>query len=383
MTGSSVAEPASRIRDLATARSTALGLPTSALEDWRYVRLDTLREAAYDQPRTVATEELRTHVDHTQRALVVVDGRFHSLGHGDWPADWRLDLPDAAHDERLAAALSEERDAARVWAYSDGPCRQIVRISGQHPELLHVVNVVTGGTSGWALDLQVAAGATLDVVVRHIALGKARSCPALTIDAGRGAVVRVEEFQIGAHHHLLPTATITAAADAQVTWTAVVQGGACVRLATTARITGAGAHLALAGSTHTRDTAQAHHLVRLTHAAGNSTSEQLFKSVLSDRSRTSFDGLVHIVVGADGTDAKQHNRNLLLSDLATADTRPQLDIRADDVKAAHGATVGQLDADELLYLRMRGLDVDAARHLLTAGFSGEVLSTLRHPEFAS
>jgi Fe-S cluster assembly protein SufD len=382
MTGSSVAEPAPRIRDLAAARATALGLPTSALEDWRYVRLDTLREAVYAAPRAVTTDELRAHVDHTQRALVVVDGRFHSLGHGDWPANWKLTLPDAAHDAALAQSLANESDAARVWAYRDGECRQIVRISGHHPEPLHVVDVVSGGTSGWALDLQIAPGAEVDVIVRHIALGAARSCPALHVSAGRGARVRVEQFQIGAHHHLLPSASIELAADATVQWTSVVSGGACVRLATQARISGPGAHLALAGATHTRDTAQAHHLIRLTHAAGNSTSEQLFKSVLSDRSRTSFDGLVHITAGSDGTDAKQHNRNLLLSDLATADTRPQLDIRADDVKAAHGATVGQLDADEQLYLRMRGLSADSARQLLTAGFSGEVLDTLRYREFA-
>ena len=91
--------------------------------------------------------------------------------------------------------------------------------------------------------------------------------------------------------------------------------------------------------------------------------------------------MVRILAGCDGANAEQQNRNLLLSDLARADTRPQLDIKADDVKAAHGATVGQLDADELLYLRMRGITAADARGLLTAGFTGEVLARLVHPEF--
>jgi Fe-S cluster assembly protein SufD len=139
--------------------------------------------------------------------------------------------------------------------------------------------------------------------------------------------------------------------------------------------------VALAGLAEVHGQHQAHQWLRVCHAAGNSTSEQLYKNVLHEQARTSFDGCVQIIAGADGANARQQNRNLVLADTARADTRPQLDIKADDVKAAHGATVGQLDADELLYLRMRGLPLAAARALLTTGFSGEVLALLPHPEF--
>jgi len=369
------------VRAAARARADVLGLPNAASEDWRYVRCDTFAAPAYAAQRTATTDELRSFVDHTQRAMVLVDGRFHSLGHGDWPAVWRPTFPTAADDADLATSIASETNIAACWAVTDGTCRQVVLVTGSHDEPLHIVNVTTGGASGFILNLDVAAGARLDVVVRHIALGVSRSCPAISIRAGRGAEVRVSEFQSTAWHHLLPSVTLNVGADAQIHWTSVVHGGACVRLAVRATLAASGAHIALAGLAQIRGQHQAHHWLRVVHAKGNTTSDQLFKNVLHDQARTSFDGCVQILAGADGANAAQQNRNLLLSDTARADTRPQLDIKADDVKAAHGATVGQLDADELLYLRMRGLSSVEARALLTVGFSGEVLARLVHPEY--
>ena len=384
MTGSSVAESApvsNDLRTLAAARAAVLGLPTSKLEDWRYVRCDTLAQTTYAAQRPATAVELRSWVDHTQRALVLVDGRFHSLGHGDWPAAWQPTLPAAADDAAVAESLRTEHDVAACWAVADGTCRQVLRVVATHSEPLHVVNLCTGGTSGFSIGIEVAPGAGLDLVVRHIQLAPARSCPAISIRAGRGARVQVSEIQATAWEHLLGTTTLEAAADAHIAWTSIARGGTCVRLHTRMSITGRGGHLAYAALGEARGSDQIHHVTRLTHAVGDSTSEQLVKAVLHDRANASFDGLVRILAGCDGANAEQQNRNLLLSDLARADTRPQLDIKADDVKAAHGATVGQLDADELLYLRMRGIPAADARGLLTAGFTGEVIARLAHPEF--
>ncbi len=367
MTGSSVDE----LTSLATARAAVLGLPTQALEDWRYVRCDTLKDAAYATARALTTAELAGFVRDRQAVLVVIDGQLQRHATSGWPTTWEdIPAPDAT------TVLADEADLAAVWALASGGTRSALRIGGTHAAPLHVVNVATGGASGWSLDLKVLAGARLALEIHHVALGDARSCPAISIRAARGAEVRVNEFQETAWHHLLPTATITVDADAQVHWTSVAVGGACVRLVTRATLAGAGAHLALAGLAEVRERHQAHHLLRVTHAAGHTTSDQLFKAILHDRAQTSFDGLVQIRSGCDGSDAKQQNRNLLLSELAKADTRPQLDIKADDVKAAHGATVGQLDADELFYLRCRGLDRRTAETLLTIGFAGEVLARL-------
>ncbi len=116
---------------------------------------------------------------------------------------------------------------------------------------------------------------------------------------------------------------------------------------------------------------------RVDHRVPNTRSEERYKGVLDGHSRGVFNGKVVVHEGADGTDASQSNANLLLSRDAEIDTKPELEIYADDVKCAHGATVGQLDRDALFYLRTRGLDLDEARGLLTYAFCREVIDRLR------
>jgi len=109
------------------------------------------------------------------------------------------------------------------------------------------------------------------------------------------------------------------------------------------------------------------------HSAPHSSSSEFFKGVVDERARAVFNGKVIVQPGADGTQAEQTNKNLLLSKLAEVDTKPELEIHADDVKCAHGATVGALDPDQLFYLRSRGVSDTQARRLLTEAFCAEVL----------
>jgi FeS assembly protein SufD len=109
------------------------------------------------------------------------------------------------------------------------------------------------------------------------------------------------------------------------------------------------------------------------HTVPNCTSHQNYKGVLNDRSRGVFNGKVFVRENAHGTDAQQSNKNLLLSNDARVDTKPQLEIFNDDVKCSHGATVGQLEEEELFYLLTRGLPENLARNLLTYGFAEEII----------
>jgi Fe-S cluster assembly protein SufD len=117
----------------------------------------------------------------------------------------------------------------------------------------------------------------------------------------------------------------------------------------------------------------------LDHARPHGDSRELYKGILDGSSRTVFNGRIVVRPGAQKTDAKQSNRNLLLSSGALAQTRPQLDIFADDVKCTHGATIGRLDEEALLYLRARALPRRQARDLLIGAFAGEVLEHVRLP----
>ena len=112
------------------------------------------------------------------------------------------------------------------------------------------------------------------------------------------------------------------------------------------------------------------------HLVPNCISHQNYKGVLNDKSRAVFNGKVFVRENAHGTDAKQSNKNLLLSNDARVDTKPQLEIYNDDVKCAHGATVGQLEEEELFYLLTRGLPDTLARNLLTYGFAEEIINKI-------
>lgn len=118
---------------------------------------------------------------------------------------------------------------------------------------------------------------------------------------------------------------------------------------------------------------------RIDHKVPNCVSHQTYKGILDGKSRAVFNGKVFVHEKASGTDAYQSNKNLLLSNDARVDTKPQLEIFNDDVKCAHGATVGQLEEEELFYLLSRGLGEDLARNLLTYGFAEEVIEKIKVP----
>jgi Fe-S cluster assembly protein SufD len=113
------------------------------------------------------------------------------------------------------------------------------------------------------------------------------------------------------------------------------------------------------------------------HRQPHCTSHQLYKGILDGKSRAVFNGKIFVRHGAQKTDAMQTNKNLLLSNEARVDTKPQLEILADDVKCAHGAAVGQIEEDELFYLETRGIHTELARNLLTYGFAEEVIGKIK------
>ena len=121
-----------------------------------------------------------------------------------------------------------------------------------------------------------------------------------------------------------------------------------------------------------------HHTV-IDHVSSHSTSREFYKGLLDDEARGIFNGRIIVRPDAQKTDARQTNKNLLLSREALVDSNPQLEIYADDVKCAHGATIGQLDEEALFYLRSRGISLDDARNLLMQGFVQEIADRIQVP----
>jgi Fe-S cluster assembly protein SufD len=143
-------------------------------------------------------------------------------------------------------------------------------------------------------------------------------------------------------------------------------------------LAGEGVECVLNGLYLTRDEQLADHHMVVEHAQPHCQSHEYYNGILDGRSRGVFHGRILVRKAAQKTDAKQTNKNLLLSDEATADTKPQLEIYADDVKCTHGATIGQLNEESIFYLRARGIGVETARRMLIHAFAGEIIDRIRH-----
>lgn len=154
-------------------------------------------------------------------------------------------------------------------------------------------------------------------------------------------------------------------------------GGRLTRNDVFARLEGESAHSSLDGFYLLDGEQQVDNFTRMVHAAESCTSRQIFKGILDGKSHGVFDGRILVEKGAQKTDAVQTNRNLLLSDDAVANAKPQLEIYADDVKCTHGATTGQLDENQLFYLRSRGFELTRAKALLTYAFVGELIEEIK------
>jgi len=143
------------------------------------------------------------------------------------------------------------------------------------------------------------------------------------------------------------------------------------------KLAGEGLECILNGLYLTRDEQLADHHMVVEHAQPHCASHEYFNGILDDKSKGVFHGRIYVHPIAQKTDAKQTNKNLLLSDDATADTKPQLEIYADDVKCTHGATIGQLNAESIFYLRARGIGADTARQMLIHAFAGEIIERIK------
>ena len=209
------------------------------------------------------------------------------------------------------------------------------------------------------------------------------TCPVTEIVAEPSAVVDHYKFQRDSREafHLSGLALATSR-GASVSTHSFSLGGAIVRHDIQARLAGEGSEATLNGLylVDGRQVCDTH--MRVDHVAPHCDSHELYKGILDGRSRAVFNGRIFVHKGAQKTDAKQTNRNLLLSDDALVNTNPQLEIFADDVKCTHGSTVGQLDDDAIFYLRSRGIGAEAAKSLLTYAFASDLVERAKVPALA-
>lgn len=228
--------------------------------------------------------------------------------------------------------------------------------------------------------IRVGRDATVRIAVyHHSAAGEAVINALTCIEAAEGASVEVIEV-VETRATYFGTIVSRLHRDARVKTTVIDLDNAFLRRNQFVALAETGADCQLEGVYLADGTQHADNYIRMRHAVGRCTSQQLFKGVAADQAHAAFTGHIYVARDAQQTVALQENHNIVLSDDARIDTRPQLEIYADDVKCNHGATIGRLDPEAIYYMRQRGIGIDAAKRLQIEGFIDEIIDRSRIEE---
>ena len=388
------------LREAAIANFAALGFPTPKNEDWKYTSVEPIAAQSFGyangEGKSLGAADFiaRGMVDPTAPRLVFINGVFapeysHSLT-GE-PGVVLASLGDfirsdgakaAASLGRCASANAEPFVALNSAFLEDGavvsidagcrPARPLflvfVSTSLDQPVISHPRTLILLG-----------AGSEAKIVESYVGLGGGYFCNAVTELVGAAdAVVEhyrlQQESDVGFH-----IGTLAAHLDGgcQLTAHAVSLSGALVRNNVHVALDGEGAGCVLNGLYLADGKQHIDNFTEIEHVRPRATSLELYKGILGGSAHGVFNGKIVVHKDAQKTDARQTNKNLLLSENAVVNTKPQLEIYADDVKCSHGSSIGQMDGDALFYLRSRGLGLEDARSLLTFAFASDVVGRMK------
>ncbi len=389
-----------QLRGRALERFAAEGWPTTRRDDWRHTSLAFLEQlelgagsataAATDVAAALAALRAGAEGEHW---LVFVDGRLAPAlsALGSLPAGVRIaSLADAfAHEaEAVEAAFGRAEDgdtpAALNAAFAaDGAFVRLARgVALDAP--LHLVFIGHADGHRHLRNLVVAEAGAEATIVEHYPATAGQEEAMLTTAVTRilaGADARVTHLKLqqeAAQAIHLATIEAEQARGAAFASHSLSFGARLARNDIRTRFDGEGCETLFNGLYHADGRRHVDHHTRIDHVRPRGTSREYYRGLLDGNARGVFAGRIVVAEDAQKSDALQRCDNLLLSKLAEADARPELEIYADDVKCAHGATVGQLDEDSLFYLRTRGLDEVHARQLLTYAFAAEALQRIAH-----
>jgi Fe-S cluster assembly protein SufD len=397
---SRTADSLSPLREQAMRRFLKLGLPTVHDETWRYTNLRNLAAQNFvDAPRRPRAEvdanASLSLLGSTDRAgsLLVVNG-YPSL-----PAADGFMSGIEVHSLRELARLDPETLARFLDPLSDADQQRwtllntalfvdglYLKITTRVPTPLLILNVASGnGANDIAyprIIIEAAPGSSATIIEHHVAQGEHTPLNNSNTHIALGRDSQLEHYRVystgaGATH--IDSLNIRQDQGSQCRQFTIALGGGLVRTTLEARLDKPGAVLDSYSLLVGHEDRQVDCVNIVTHAAPETRSNQTARAIASDASRVVFNSKVIVNAGAVHAQSQQSCRGLLLSPTAEIDTRPQLEIHADEVKCAHGATTGRLDPDMLFYMLSRGLDRDTAQSLLVYAFLSDVLTGMSVP----
>ena len=392
-----------RLREAALDRFKELGFPSVKEEEWKYTNVAPLTKLSFQAGKEVTsgvtTEDVQRlgYVEAKNSQVVFVNGELRE------DLSSLTALPEGVIVLELASAINNERYQALVREYlargvdynangfvalntalfTGGAFVLIQKnIAVEQPlSLLFISDAIEGNVAAFPRVLVVAEeNSKATLVESYASAGAGISFSNVVVEIALQDGARLEHYKVQRESlecfHVAATSA-TLGANSRYDSTSMNFGAELSRHDIAVKMTHEGSEcwvdgLYVVGSGQHTDT----HSV-IDHQQPHGTSHQLYKGILDRKSRAVFNGKIFVRHGAQKTDAMQTNKNLLLSKEARVDTKPQLEILADDVKCAHGAAVGQIEDEELFYLQTRGIHHELARNLLTYGFAEEVIGKIK------
>jgi Fe-S cluster assembly protein SufD len=382
-------------RRAAAARFVAGGLPTDAMEEWRYSRIDSLdldryRPAAFPGPGDVrpAIPDMERILAAFESGLTVVetqDGHVTGVAAGGRDITVHvLSDPDAVEEDLGSVAGEPDAFAALNLALAPSPVRIRIGRGAVSAPVVLLHRVQTDGVAIFPRVLvDVAEGADASLLEVMAGPGAALAVPVTELVVGPAARLRYLHVQLlGPDAWQIALQGSRVAKDASLVAAAVALGGDYARLRADSALVGPGAdgrllavYFSAAHQMHDFRTVQH-------HRAPKTRSDLLYKGAVANWARSVYSGLIRVEKGAAGTNAMQTNRNLILHEGAHADSVPNLEIEDNDVRCSHASAVGPISEDEHFYLESRGVPPDVADRLIALGFLDEVLGQLPLPGLA-
>ncbi len=387
------------LRQNAFARFCQVGFPTTHDEDWRFTNVSAIAQTPFSLPQeapSIAAMDLRPwNVDGASVHLVFVDGRFARdlSAFGDLPTNIavssiqeEITRGGEALESHLGRYLNIERDAfsALNTAFTedggfvhigrgialDGPIHLLFVSTQSHvPRMVHPRNLLVFEQESQAT-----------VMEEYVSLGGGVVLSNSGTELVAGENSTISHYMIEREHrdaYNVSTLRIQQARSANVASHSLLLGGGLVRNNVHPVLAGEGAECLINGLFIGDGRQHLDNFMHVEHASPHCSSRQFYNGIRDGHAHGVFHGRIVVHKDAQKTDAKQTNRNLLLSDDAQIDTKPQLEIYADDVKCTHGATIGQIEENALFNLRSRGIDEISARRLLLQAFASECLDRMK------
>jgi Fe-S cluster assembly protein SufD len=384
-----------QLRDKARAQFERHGLPAKKVEDWKYTSLWSLSQEGFSHDANAVSLD-KTELAHVAALedayrFVIIDGRFSAeLSELEDLEEGLSIKPLAEGLDNAQSMLGEQIDlekpglnAINTMLMQDGLVLQLQagKTISKPVELLVISTAENQKLASHLRNLiQVEADAEVTLLEHYVSLADTEGFTDVVTEVKLNEKATLNHFKLQhesvAHYHI---ATLASKQAAGSNWHTnnISLGAKLARNDIHSQLLGEEAHVTLDGLYLVTGDQHVDNHTRIDHAVPNTTSDEVYKGVLDGNSHAVFNGKVNVHKDAQKTDSSQSNKNLLLSRSCEIDTKPELEIYADDVKCAHGSTVGQIDEQHLFFLRARGLDETAARSLLTYAFAVDVLQRIK------